>query len=116
MQEAIFRGKLDITEADVGPARRGTIEGGGQRGRQLKIWGRPIIEIDPGLAADAASRGRAVVEGVDLEVLLVGRLGVVGHIGRPGQCGTRQAKHCNGKDCPFARHRKWEHRCRRPLI
>jgi hypothetical protein len=77
VQEATFHGNLYIAQAEIDPARRGAIEGGGQRGRQLKIRGCPTIEIDSGLAADVASRGRAVGESVDLEELIVGRLGVV---------------------------------------
>lgn len=105
MQEAILGGKLDIAEAEAGAACRGSIEARGHGGRQLKIGRCPIVEIDSGFAADVAPRGGAVVERIDLEVLVIGRLGVVGHVRRPSQCGTRQAKHRNGDDRPLTWNR-----------
>ena len=65
----------------------------GNGSRQLKIRRGAVVEIDARRAAGVASHGRTAVEGVDFEVLLVGRLGVIGHIGRSDQCGACQAKH-----------------------
>ena len=53
--------------------------------RQLQIRRGAVVEIDAALAGRAVMRAGAGGEGVDFKVLVIGRLGVVGNIRRPGQ-------------------------------
>src|SRR5665213_2873744 len=80
VQEAVFRGELDIPQADVGRAAGLNIETGRHGCGQLEIRSGTIVEIDAGLAACAAFRGDAGVERVDFKVLVVGGLRVIGDI------------------------------------
>ena len=90
MQEAILHGKLDIAQTEVGFAASGVIKSSWQGCRQLEIGSRAVVKIDAGLTARSVARGRPVVKGVDLEVLILGRLRIIRQVGRPGKSGLDQ--------------------------
>ena len=84
MKKTVLGGELDVAPTNIGAAANGPVKSFRQGCRQLKVGRRAVIEVNPALTRGAGSRRRTKVVRVDLEMLIVGRFGVVGNIGRTG--------------------------------
>jgi hypothetical protein len=115
VQQAIFDAEFDIAGTGAGIAVcMGQCQR--QRRRQLHAGGRPVIEVEPGCAFPVPVCALASPERVDFPMMEIGRLGIVGDIGRsgPGRSRQRQPKRRQHTQCPhdpshcrFLREPRW---------
>ena len=84
MQKAVLGREFHVAQTEACRSSCGNIVGTGKRGGQLKVRRGAVVEINTRRAAGVAPHGRTGVERVDLEMLVLGRLGVVGHKGWSG--------------------------------
>ena len=88
VKKAVLGGELDVAPTDVGAAADGSVKSFRQGCRQLEVGRRAVVEVNTALTRGAVSRRRTKIERVDLEMLIVGRLRIVGNIGRPAIAGS----------------------------
>jgi hypothetical protein len=90
MKKTVLGGELNVAPTDIGPAANRPVKSFRQGCRQLEVGRGTVIEVNPALTIAAISRRRPKIVRVDLEMLIVSRLGVVGNIGWTGDSGLRE--------------------------
>jgi hypothetical protein len=56
VKKAVLGGELYVAPTDIGAAANGSLKSFGHGRRQLEVWRRAVVEVDPALTCGAASR------------------------------------------------------------
>jgi hypothetical protein len=97
VQEPVLGRQLDVGRPGDRVAAAAVVVERRQQG-ELQVLGRAIVDVDAGLAGGVAGRLYAVEEQTIFPMAGVGRLGVVGCIGRPGKRRRGESKARRGQE------------------